>query len=200
MTEPYAQESTGVHGGIKAESILVHLAGCSIPPMTGEGLGKRRRDAPSVQLQRFRWLILQMEHTGHPEWTGDDGKPLRKVSNAELARRTGLTTSYLNAIKHPERSRNTDIGAAIIAQMCDRVGLSERYFFEKYKEERPFQLYLLSAKRDERRIDGIAAAQQDLRAEFAQFRREYAEERAMHAREVERLEKELAEARANIRR
>jgi transcriptional regulator with XRE-family HTH domain len=194
MTEPYDEASTRVHTEVNPECTLVQMAPETIPDMPGTG--KRRRDAPSVQLQRFRWLILQMEQSGHPDWFDDDGKPMHRVTNAELARRTGLTTSYLNAIKHPDRSRNTDVGGAIIAQMCDRVGLDVDYFYEKYKEERPFHLYLLSAKREEKRAESILEAVQVMRADYAQLRREIAERDARHARDVERLERELADARS----
>ena len=149
----------------------------------------RSRKEESVQLKRFRTVILQLERFGHPEWG------LSKVGPSELARRTGLTTSYLDAIKHADRGGNKDVGGAVLAKMCDGMGLDIRYFFEKFSEERPFTLYLLSAKRDERRIDSFAKELREMRAEFANVRAEFAERDAKKERQIAVLEAELAEAR-----
>lgn len=157
--------------------------------------GKTRAVGQSTQLQRARWLILQLETDGHPEWGKDDPKLLKSVGQAELARRTGLTTSYLNAIKHPQRSGNNDIGASKLAQMATGVGIEVDYFYDAYEGERPFALYLLSSKRSEKRIEAIADEQRAQRAEFAKLRQELAERDVRHAREVAALENELTHGR-----
>lgn len=164
--------------------------------------GKERRDGPSIQLKRFRALILQMEKIGHPQWRDDQGLPLEKVTQAELARRTGLTPSYLNSIKYPERSRNTDIGAAIVAKLCKRVGLDVRYFYDEYEEERPYVIYLLDKKREQNQADALEKAIGGLRAEFgsalSDIRSEMHHREQAHAAQVATLERELAEARAKM--
>ena len=165
--------------------------------------GKERRDAPSTQLMRFRALILQMEKSGHPNWRDEQGLPLEKVSQAELARRTGLTSSYLNSIKYPDRSRNTDIGAAKVAQLCDRVGLDVRYFYDGYEGERPFVIYLLDRKREQNQAEATEKAIADLRSEFlgalSDIRTDMNQREQAHADQVASLEKELAEANRRLR-
>ena len=149
--------------------------------------GKPRKAGESVQLQRFRWLIMQLERSGHPAWGVDN------LSQAELSRRTGLTKSYINSILHPDRGGNRDIGSSIVARMCDAMGLDVRYFYDKYDGERPFLVYLAN-KREERRFEGLAAEQRDIRAEFATLRAEFAERDARQARRIAELEAELAKS------
>lgn len=165
--------------------------------------GKERRDAPSTQLMRFRALILQMEKGGHPNWRDEHGLPLEKVTQAELARRTGLTSSYLNSIKYPDRSRNTDIGAAKVAQLCERVGLDVRYFYDGYEGERPFVIYLLDRKREQNQAEATEKAIADLRSEFlgalASFRADVSRREQDHEAQIAALEKELAEAHERLK-
>jgi transcriptional regulator with XRE-family HTH domain len=160
--------------------------------------GKERRDAPSTQLMRFRALILQMEKGGHPNWRDEHGLPLEKVTQAELSRRTGLTSSYLNSIKYPDRSRNTDIGAAKVAQLCDRVGLDVRYFYDGYEGERPYVIYLLDRKREQNQADATEKAIADLRSEFRgaldAFRSDVSHREQDQAAQIASLERQLEEA------
>jgi transcriptional regulator with XRE-family HTH domain len=146
--------------------------------------GKPRKNGPTRELLRLRWLIMQLERDG--------------IGQAELARRTGMTTSYVNAIRNPDRGRNSGIGAEIVRQMKDGLGLSEKYFFDDYDGERPYAMYLLDAKREERRIDTLSEEQSSLRADFAQLRAELAERDAAHSRELAALEAELAQARKPV--
>lgn len=125
----------------------------------GRMSGRTRGDGPSVQLMRLRSLILQMEKRGHPGWKDENDDPLTHVSNAEFSRRTGIPTSYLNAIKHPERSGNSDIGAAKLAQVAEGAGLDIRYFFDGYKGERDFVIYLLAHKREQKQADEATQAE-----------------------------------------
>lgn len=184
-------KSTEVHELVKPEATIIDARPATLSAMGG----KIRAVGQSTQLQRARWLILQLETGGHPEWGRDDPKLLKGVTQAELARRTGLTTSYLNAIKHPERSGNNDIGASKLALMAKGVGLEIAYFYDAYEGERPFPLYLLSAKRSEKRIEAIVDEQRAQRIEFAKLRQELAERDVRHAREVAALENELGQAR-----
>ena len=179
----------------------------SIVDPSGEKLrrrmpGKERRDQPSPQLMRLRALILQMEETGHPQWRDEQGHVLKKVSQAELARRTGLTPSYLNSIKYPDRSRNTDVGAAILAQLCEGVGLDVRYFYDGYEGVRPFVIYLLDKKREENQAVATERAISELRSEFmavmGSFREEMRHREALHDAQVASLETELARARTDL--
>lgn len=143
--------------------------------------GKPRKDGPTREFQRLHWLVVQLERDG--------------VGQAELARRTGMTTSYVNAIRNPDRGRNSGMGAEIVRKMKDGMGLDPRYFYDDYEEQRDYKIYLLDAKREERRYEQLAQAQSALRADFAKLRAELLERDAKHAREVVSLEDELAAAR-----
>jgi transcriptional regulator with XRE-family HTH domain len=163
---------------------------------------RQRHNGPSTQLQRAKWLVLQLERRGHPEWKDENGDPIRHASQAEIARRTGLTTSYLNAIKYPERSGNADIGSGRLAKLAEGVGIDIRFFFDRYEGERDFMTYLPSAL--ERRIadNAIKSEVSALRTEFrtemtrmdGRLRVEIAELHANHAREVDALRKKLVKA------
>lgn len=87
------------------------------------------------------------------------------------------------------------MGAEIVRKMKDGMGLDPRYFYDDYEEQRDYKIYLLDAKREERRYEQLAQAQSALRADFAKLRAELLERDAKHAREVVSLEDELAAAR-----
>ena len=147
--------------------------------------GKARKDTPTRELQRFRWLIVQLQKKG--------------ITQAELARRTGMTTSYVNAIRNSDRGRNSGIGAEIVRKMKDGLRLSEKYFFDDYDGERPFEMYLLDAKREEKQIERVMTEQSAVRADVAKLRAEIADRDALHYRHVATLEAQLAETRARRR-
>lgn len=146
--------------------------------------GKPRKDGPTREFQRLHWLVIQLERDG--------------IGQAELARRTGMTTSYVNAIRNPDRGRNSGMGAEIVRKMKDGMGLDPRYFYDDYEDQRDYKIYLLDAKREEKRFEQLASAQDALRADFAKLRAELMERDAKHAREVAQLESELADARRQL--
>lgn len=115
--------------------------------------GKPRRDEPSVQLTRLKYLILQLVREPHPDWKDEYGAQLTHVSQAEAARRIGLTGTHASAIVNPETRRTMDVGASILARVSDRVGLDVRYFYDGYTGERPYKLYLLAHKREQKQVD-----------------------------------------------
>jgi hypothetical protein len=115
--------------------------------------GKPRKDEPSVQLVRLKYLILQLIREPHSDWKDEYGSQLTSVKRAEVARRIGLTETHANAICNPETRRNMDVGASILARVSDRVGLDVRYFYDGYTGERPYKLYLLAHKREQKHLD-----------------------------------------------
>lgn len=115
--------------------------------------GKPRKDEPSVQLTRLKYLILQLVRDPHPDWKDEDGTRLTHVSQSEVARRIGLTGTHASAIVNPETRRTMDVGASILARVSDRVGLDVRYFYDGYSGERPYKLYLLAHKREQKQVD-----------------------------------------------
>lgn len=125
--------------------------------------GKPRRDTPTREGQRFSWLVLQLEREG--------------LSQAEICRRTGISTTHLNQLRNIERGGRSGIGAEIVRKVKDGLHIDPAYFFDDYEGEKPFQLFLLSAKRDEKRVsaleDGLASTQRTAASqavELAQLR------------------------------
>jgi transcriptional regulator with XRE-family HTH domain len=103
--------------------------------------GKPRRHVPTREGQRFSWLILQLEQKG--------------LSQAEICRRTGIAPSHLNQLRNIERGSRSGIGAEIVRKVKDGLGIDPAYFFDDYEGQKPFELYSLSAKRDENRVAAI---------------------------------------------
>lgn len=134
---------------------------------TGEAtrrMGRTRRDEPTRELRRFSQLIVQLERDG--------------ISQTEIAQRTGIKMSYLNQIRNYERYGKTGIGAEHVRLAMSGLKVDPSYFFDELEVEPDYKLYLLSAKRDEKRVSAIesavAASQQkdavrDI--EFAQLRK-----------------------------
>lgn len=150
--------------------------------------GKPSETTKTREFMRMHYLVVQLEKRG--------------IGQTELARRTGVKSGYINVFRNPDRGRNRGIGADIVRKMKDGMGLDPRYFFDDYEGERPYEIYLLDAKREEKRIEGIAQAQSAMQADFARLRAELSEMRAeiasrdaAHMREVASLEAQLADAR-----
>lgn len=104
-------------------------------------MGRTRRDAPTRELLRFAWLIAQMDALG--------------VKQSEFARRTGIKLSYLNQILNHDKYGKTGIGAEHVRLAMEGFKIDPAYFFDPYEGERDHRLYLLSAKRDEKRVSAI---------------------------------------------
>jgi transcriptional regulator with XRE-family HTH domain len=136
---------------------------------------------PTRERVRFTYLLVQLERKG--------------IGQAELSRRTGMTKSYINALRNPERGRNLGIGAEIVRLMKDGIGLDPKYFYDDYEGERPHELYLLDAKRDEKRIEVLSASVQDVLVGMASMRATLAQHDADHAKQIAELTRQLAEAR-----
>jgi transcriptional regulator with XRE-family HTH domain len=124
----------------------------------GRKLGKRRA-GPSRQLKRFAALVAQLEQAG--------------TSQAEFARLTGIETTHVNKLRNYESSGRTSIGAEILALVKDGLKVDPTYFYDDYDDAegvRDHRLYLLSAKRDEKRISAIEETMK--RLELANARQE----------------------------
>ena len=80
-----------------------------------------------------------------------------------MCRRTGISATHLNQLRNIERGSRSGIGAEIVRKVKDGLQIDPAYFFDDYEGEKPFQLFLLSAKRDEKRVsaieEGLATAQ-----------------------------------------
>lgn len=123
--------------------------------------GKPRRHTLTREGQRFSWLVVQLEREG--------------LSQAEICRRTGISTTHLNQLRNIERGSRSGIGAEIVRKVKDGLQIDPAYFFDDYEGEKPFQLFLLSAKRDEKRVsaleDGLAAAQRTAASQAVELAR-----------------------------
>lgn len=143
--------------------------------------GKPRRDTPTREGQRFSWLILQLERKG--------------LSQAEIGRRTGISPTHLNQLRNIERGGRSGIGAEIVRKVKDGLHIDPAYFFEDYEGEKPYELFLLSAKRDEKRVaaleDGLAEAQRIAAAQAVEL---------AHMRQAFLNQKQAAVEQAAVRR
>ncbi|RPH75610.1 XRE family transcriptional regulator, partial [bacterium] len=111
------------------------------PRETARRMGRTRRDEPTRELVRLSRLIVDCEHNGLPQ--------------AELAALTGLKISYLNQIRNYDKYGKTGVGAEIVRLVMKGLGIEPEYFFGDYEGDRPYTMYLLSAKRDEKRVTAI---------------------------------------------
>lgn len=134
-------------------------------------VGRKRRHSPTVHGWRFHWLITQLEKKG--------------VTQSELARRTGLGVTYINAYRNIESTGVSGISAETVQTMRDRMGLDPRYFFDPYEGERPHEMYLLDAKRE-----AVQLAQ--YRQELSEIARRLAESERRNADMERRLDERLA--------
>lgn len=105
------------------------------------GMGKPARYTPTRELLRFEWLLQQLEDRG--------------VTQKQVTELTGIKKAHLNQIKHHERYRKTGVGAEWIGLMTKGLNLDPAYFFDEYDGPADHRLYLLSAKRDEKRVASI---------------------------------------------
>lgn len=130
---------------------------CNAPRMGG----KPRRDTPTREAVRFHWAILYFEQK-------------LGVSGSELARRTGIHQTHINAFRNIQSSGRTGIGAEIVRKMKDGVGLDPAYFYDDYTDRRPVELYLLDHKREEARATALSKQLSEMSSEMADIRSELA--------------------------
>lgn len=100
------------------------------------------------------------------------------MNQSELSRRTGIETSYINKLRNLESTGKTAIGADIVRKVRDGLKVSESYFFDDYEGPKDHRLYLLTAKRDEKRVSAIEEHAEKLEARVAQQSIELAQLRA----------------------
>ena len=123
-----------------------------IEPGQDAPMGKRigpRRTAPSRPLRRVGALIEQLEQSG--------------ISQSEMSRRTGIPQSHVNKLRNYRSSGRTSVGAEIVGEFIEWLKLDPWFFHDNsYDDEadgvRDYRLYLLSAKRDERRLAALEEA------------------------------------------
>lgn len=82
---------------------------------------------PSTQLLRFHWLLGQLNDKG--------------ITQADIARRTGLSTSYINRIANFDRVGVMGVSSEAVASVCAGMGIKPDYFFDDYEGERPFETF-----------------------------------------------------------
>jgi transcriptional regulator with XRE-family HTH domain len=119
-----------------------------------ENIGERPASSgrqPTRERVRFTWALFQLEKRG--------------FSQVEIARRTGITTSYLNALRNPDRGGNLGIGAEIVRRMHEGLGIDPAYFFDAYEGERPIELYSINKLRQRRHETETKSELAELRAE-----------------------------------
>jgi transcriptional regulator with XRE-family HTH domain len=109
--------------------------------------GKPTRHTPTREGLRFSWLLKQLYAKGYKQ--------------AQLVRITGLSQSHISQLQRlgdGESAGRTGIGAEIVRKVKDSLQIDPAYFFDDYEGEKPHELFLLSAKRDEKRVSAIETA------------------------------------------
>jgi transcriptional regulator with XRE-family HTH domain len=143
--------------------------------------GKPRRDTPTREGQRFSWLLLQLERKG--------------MTQVEICRRTGIAPSHLNQLRHIERGSRSGIGAEIVRKVKDGLQIDPGYFFDDYEGEKQHELFLLSAKRDEKRVAAIEDTVAKDQRQLSKHNMELAELRA----QLVQIGQEQSATRAELR-
>jgi transcriptional regulator with XRE-family HTH domain len=120
------------------------------------GITGKRREGVTRETQRMCWLLEQLAAMG--------------VGQAEVARRTGIDSTYLNKLRRLEISGRSSIGADIVRRVKDGLRIDPSYFYDDYEGQKDHRLYLLSAKRDEKRVSGLENGQASLELEVSKLR------------------------------
>lgn len=112
----------------------------------------------------------------------------------EFARLTGMDSTHVNKLRNYESSGRTSVGAEIVRLVKDGLKVDPLFFFEDYDDSkegvRDYRLYLLSAKRDEKRVSALEEAKVALETDNASLRTAMA---SMNEKLV-RIEQRLADA------
>ena len=137
--------------------------------------GKPRRHTPTREGQRFSWLVLQLERKG--------------FSQAEICRQTGISTTHLNQLRNIERGSRSGIGAEIVRKVKDGLQIDPAYFYDDYEGEKPYELFLLSAKRDEKRVSALESGLAETQRLAAQQAVELAKLREAYVQQSQVLER-----------
>lgn len=152
--------------------------------------GKRHLHAPTREAQRLAWLLQQLYREG--------------LSQADVARRTGIGQSHLSAIQSVTVGGNRGIGAHIVRLVRDGLRIHPDYFYDDYEGEVDHKVYSLSEKREERRFKSIEKAQADQARQLAEVTAKLADYGRLAAENLEKdqriAELERALARATKRR
>jgi len=133
-----------------------------------------RREGPTREAMRFKWLIEHYERQG--------------MSQSEFARLTGIEVSYINKLRNAATSGRSEIGASIIRRVRDGLKIDPSFFYEDYDGPKDPTLFLLSAKRDEKRVKALEDAARQTELEFAQLKAMMAQQHA----ELVQLRQEVA--------
>lgn len=90
------------------------------------------------ELRRFQLLISRLREVG--------------VSQAEMARRTGIDSTHINRLANAEKYGYTGLSADIVRKVRDGLKISSEYFFEKLPQDADpdplANVYSLDAERE----------------------------------------------------
>jgi hypothetical protein len=128
--------------------------------------GKPTKNEVSREGERLGYLIRQLEdcecHAG-PKAKAANSHGMQAVEVAELL---GKSEGYISNIKGFGTNGRSGFGADIVRLVKDRLGIDPHFFYDDYDGPKHHKLYLLSAKRDEKRI--VAIEEKALAAEREQ--------------------------------
>lgn len=141
----------------------------------------------SRELRRFQLLIRRLRDSG--------------VSQAEMARRTGIDSTHINRLANAEKYGYTGLSADIVRKVRDGLKISSEYFFETLaKDADPDPLanvYSLDAEREKVWRSSVDEALHELRQHKHVTDARLLELQAQIVskdREIDRLKHELAQA------
>lgn len=150
--------------------------------------GRTTVEAPTREILRMASLIRQLYATG--------------MTQAELARLTGVKQNHLTALADPVRYNRKSIGAEIVRIMRDRMGIDSDYFFDDYEGEAKVTDYSLSKRRRDREFDEMRKTISDIQVQMRELVLAVKKQDAAHASEMlsntkdkQALEEKLSAAR-----
>jgi transcriptional regulator with XRE-family HTH domain len=148
-------------------------------------MATRQEDEPiSRELRRFQLLVRILHDAG--------------VSQAEMARRTGIGGTHINKLMNAEKYGYTGLSAEIVRKVREGLNLSTDFFFDPTLKNAKTETDLLNVySLDERRERAWQKRVDDQLHELQTFRLELQSQLVSKDQEIGRLQRELAEVRSS---
>lgn len=102
------------------------------------GAMSNRRGGISLYARRFHWLLVQLEQEG--------------FSQTAIAKRLGMTQSYISKWRNPDTGGRQDVGGLTIERVLKGLKISGEYFTGDYPpdERKDYKVFSLDKARETR--------------------------------------------------